>query len=133
MIQYIHIRRIDPETWEVLPTGGLTIAYTCTDTELCYTTAICHENDAFNRHLGRLISSNRLRSPKIQPEVITIQHPIKEHLLEYVALNLFGAPISIFLGEKNQWVSTFEIDHEPVSFEAEAEHLAEYGEALHVS
>ena len=133
MIKYIHVRRIDPENWEVCSTGGLTIAYTCTETEICFTTAICHENDDFNRYLGRLIATNRLKSPKVQPKVISLEHPIKEHILEYVADNLFGQPISIYLGEKHQWVSTFEIDDEPVSFEAEIAHITEFGEALHVS
>lgn len=62
-VKFIHVRCADVTTGDVSPNGGATVAYKIVDDEtLEYAVAFCHENDAYNKHLGRDKSAGRLKS-----------------------------------------------------------------------
>lgn len=107
MIKFLHVRALD-ENNRISSHGGISVAYTCTETEICMAVASCHDNDCFNYEVARKITSNRLKSPKCQPIVITLKHPITETIVEYLMMEWFDVPISIFRDDKGRWVSDFQ-------------------------
>ena len=109
MVKYLHIRRLD-ENNLISPHGGLTIAYTCTLTEICMATAMCHDNDLFCYDIARRIARGRLQSVKVETTVIPLTHPITQAIVDWVSLEWFDVPISIFLDPKRRWVSDFQPD-----------------------
>ena len=109
MVKYLHVRTIDEDN-NLSPNGGLTVAYTCTLTEIILQVARCHENDLFCHRIGRLIAEGRLKSKKVEDVVIVLTHPITQCIVDWLCLEHFTVPISIFLDPKNRWVSDFEPD-----------------------
>jgi len=112
-IKYLHVRCID-ELGVIQPKLGLTVAYTCTDTDIIFTVAMCNENDLFCYKVGRLITSNRLTSKKIEATIIELKHPITHTIIDWLSLTYLEFPVLIFLDEKHRWVSTFELDEDEV-------------------
>lgn len=109
MIKYLHVRQIDDEG-NLSPNGGLTVAYTCTLTDIILQVARCHENDLFCHRIGRAIATGRLQSGKVANEVIPLTHPITQCIVDWLCLEHFTVPIAISLDSKNRWVSNFEPD-----------------------
>lgn len=62
-IKYVHCRNIDNDG-KILGKGGLTAAYILDkDNKVVgYACAKCHENDNYNKYLGRAKATGRLRS-----------------------------------------------------------------------
>ena len=59
--------------------GGVTIAYQRVDAStIKFAMAKCHENDGFNKHVGRVKSAGRLNSPS-QSQLIAISNTIPRH------------------------------------------------------
>ena len=116
MIKYLHVRQID-EDGTITPYGGLTVAYTCTPTDICFQVAMCHDDDLFCYDRGRRIARGRLQSPKTgkrangtdRPDitVIPLEHPITQTIVSWLELEWFASPIDIHLDHKFRWVSTF--------------------------
>lgn len=107
MIKYLHIRRINPETNQIEPFGGATLAYTCTETDIMVQVALCHDNDTFCRQTGRQVAAGRLRKHGPR-EIIPIKHPKSEALIEWFATAMFTTPISIARDKDGRWVTTFD-------------------------
>lgn len=67
--------------------GGVTIAYQRVDAQtIKFAMAKCHENDGFNKHVGRVKSAGRLNSPS-QSQVMAIpdttpRHKVRDSLAE---------------------------------------------------
>ena len=106
MIKFLHIRALD-ESNRIATSGGVSVAYTCTKDEICMAVAACHDNDHFNYEIGRRITRGRLKSPKCEPIIIPLKHPITATIVEYLMLEWFEVPISIYLDDKFRWVSDF--------------------------
>lgn len=63
-IKFCHVRNYG-EDGEILPFGGLTIAFTKLDEgKIVASLAVCSDRDNFNKKVGRLISMGRLLSQK---------------------------------------------------------------------
>ena len=105
MIKFLHIRQIDEKN-NILPQGGMTIAYTKTLDEVMFNVARCHlEYDNYCRRVGREIAVNRMR--KFGPEdVIPLTHPVTEGLVNWISNSYFDVPIEIKRLGKH-WVSNF--------------------------
>lgn len=114
MIKYLHVRALDNKN-RIATSGGITVAYTCTKDEICMAVAACHDNDHFNYEIGRRITKGRLQSQKCEPIVIPLKHPITATIVEYLMMEWFEVPISIYLDDKFRWVSDFIPDEEGVS------------------
>ncbi len=114
MVKYLHVRTID-ESGAIFSCGGITVAYTTTPKDICLSVAMCHDNDHFNYRVGREIAGGRLKSPKHQPTVIELHHPITQAIVDWLALEWFEVPVYIYLDNKYRWVSTFETYETEVS------------------
>ena len=106
MIKYLHIRKLDEED-RISPKGGITLAYTCTSSDICLAYAICHDNDLFCYEIARRIARGRLQAPTYDVTVIPLEHPISITLVDWVSTEIFEVPVDIFKDEKGRWVSTF--------------------------
>ena len=106
MIKYLHIRKVNSKG-QISSHGGLTIAYTCTLTEIIFQKALCNDSDLFCYDLGRRIAEGRLRSKKIDPEIIALTHPIIQTLVDWIAANICDVPIEIVMDAKHRWISDF--------------------------
>src|SRR3990167_3125641 len=93
---------------QIQPTGGISIAYTCTMDEIMLDVAACHENDLFCYRVGREIAGGRLKSSKHETTIIPLAHPITQTIVDWLSLEWFEVPVNIYLDEKQRWVSTFE-------------------------
>lgn len=64
--KYLHLRAIDPNAPVIttLPKGGMTVAYIIDDNKMVlgFAMAKCHKNDTYNKYLGRVKSTGRLKS-----------------------------------------------------------------------
>lgn len=62
-VKFVHCRNTT-ETGEVLPNGGMTIAYVMNDKfkVVGWAAAKCHVNDPFVKHTGRVKAAGRLNS-----------------------------------------------------------------------
>ena len=107
MVKYLHVRAID-DMGRILSHGGVTVAYTCTLTEICFNTAMCNDSDLFCYELGRRIAGSRLKSPKCQPYVIELKHPVIKTLISWIEANVCEKCIEIKMDSKFRWVTTFE-------------------------
>ena len=58
--KFIHIRWINDLTGEVLPHGGVTIAYEVEATSFVYSLARCSRKDNYNKAIGRAVAKGRL-------------------------------------------------------------------------
>lgn len=65
--KFLHFRFRDA-SGQIVPFGGRTIAYVEVPEGIRYSVALCHVNDNFNKHLGRVKSGGRLNS-KTQSKV----------------------------------------------------------------
>lgn len=118
-IKYLHVRGVN-EKGEIYSNGGLTIAYTCTPTNICLQLALCNDCDPFCYDLGRRIAGSRLQSKKtgprkdgtMRPEVVVLElkHPITQTIIDWLELEYFSVPIKIYLDPKHRWVTNFEAD-----------------------
>lgn len=61
-----HLRHYNDETGEVLPTGGITLAWRYfPDQDLVHlSSSMCNTSDLFNKAKGRLLAAGRLLSPE---------------------------------------------------------------------
>ena len=109
MIKYLHVRALNDEN-ELSPNGGLTVAYTCTLTDIVLQVAKCHENDLFCHRIGREIAFGRLKSKKIEDVIIPLTHPVTQCIVDWISFEHFTVPIDIHLDAKHRWVSDFEPD-----------------------
>ena len=109
MVKYLHVRRLDEDNI-ITPHSGLTVAYTCTLTEIMLSVAMCHDNDLFCYDIARRISKGRLQSPKVETTVIPLTHPITQAIVDWLSLEWFDYPVAIFLDNKHRWVSDFQPD-----------------------
>ena len=109
MVKYLHVRSLDDNNL-ISTSGGITVAYTCTDKDICMAVAACNHGDHFNYDVGRRIAKGRLQSSKCQPIVIALKHPITETIVEHLELEWFDVPIHIFRDHKHRWVSDFAPD-----------------------
>lgn len=132
MIRFIHIRQFDELNGKVAPNGGVTIAYTCTKDEIVMATAYCHHNDSYNKRLGRLIATNRLKSPKVEPVILPLVNPVKETILMHISKHGFENEVMIFLDDKGRWVSTFDPVEEPENFEEQIQDLVTFNQQFDV-
>ena len=108
-IKYLHVRFINGKG-VIQPNGGLSVAYTYTETDIILAVAMCHDNDLFCYRVGRLIAAGRLTSKKIEAKIIELKHPITHTIIDWLSLEYLECPVLIFLDEKHRWVSTFEPD-----------------------
>lgn len=108
MVKYLHIRT--KEYNDISPFGGLTVAYTCTLTEIIFQIARCNTEDLFCYRTGRLIAEGRLKSKKIESIVIPLTHPITQCIVDWLSREFFSVSIVIHLDAKYRWVSDFEAD-----------------------
>ena len=106
MVKYLHIRKVDSEG-QISSFGGVTIAYTCTLTDIIFQKALCNDGDRFCYELGRRIAEGRLRSKKIEAEIIPLAHPIIGTLVNWIADNICDVPIEIVMDVKHRWISDF--------------------------
>ncbi len=106
MIKFLHVRKLNFDN-TISSRGGITVAYTCTDTEICFAHAICHDNDVFSYEIARRIAKGRLQSPKYTTDVIILQHPITQTIVDWIIDNIFDVPVTIMLDDKHRWVSDF--------------------------
>lgn len=104
MHKYMHIRACDDEL-NILPAGGLTIAYTLSEElqGIFFNIARCHPKDLFSRKLGRELASHRLKTEG-PFEILPFQHPIASTIRCYIASE-FGMVIEC--DEKGRWISDF--------------------------
>ena len=109
-VKFLHVRLLD-DNGVISERGGFTVAYTCTDKEICYQMAECHINDHFCYETGRKIAEGRLKStrPSVVEniQVIPLTHPITSCIIDHIGLNHYTYPILIYLDEKHRWVSDF--------------------------
>jgi hypothetical protein len=74
-VRFMHLRYHD-DNIQMLPNGGLTIAYTVADINnmvdpadnvksVLFALAKCHENDSFVKHVGRCKAAGRLKSSEL--------------------------------------------------------------------
>ena len=110
MVKYLHIRQVNPDTGEITPSGGISVAYTCTLTEILLQVAACHDNDLFCYRIGREIASGRMKSKHHEPTIIPLTHPISMAIIDWLSLEWFEVPVNIYLDDKSRWVSTFQPD-----------------------
>jgi hypothetical protein len=128
-VKYVHIRAIDVETEEILPHGGVTIAYTVSDIEgmrqIYVTWVKCRSDELFCYKTGRETAKERLKNSGPH-EVLDLEHPISDLLTEWLSVDVWpdgpirrdmGFPIDCWRDDKMRWVSTFEPSHSIVEFE----------------
>jgi hypothetical protein len=105
-VKYLHVRKLDEDN-NLSSNGGVTVAYTCTLTEICLAYALCHDNDRFCYDIARRITKGRLLSPKYDTYIIPLKHPITYTIVDWISKEIFEEPINIFLDDKYRWVSDF--------------------------
>lgn len=93
-VSFIHLRTKNNFDNTTSCKGGVTIAFEYyTNTKVVVKAAIarCHENDNYNKRLGRIKSRGRLNSPRlcIYPDTITKQDFIEETLRAHHDLQKF--------------------------------------------
>ncbi len=106
MVKYLHVRKLGSDG-KIGATGGLTVAYTHTETDIMLQVAACHDDDLFCYELGRRIARNRLQSKKVMPWVIKLEHPIKQTILTWIMCEYFDEIVDIHLDAKGRFVSDF--------------------------
>jgi len=74
--KFKHIRNVN-ENGQILAQGGMTVAYIIDDNRnvLGFATARCRVPDAFSKHIGRVKSEGRLKSPRYY---IDLEKPLSE-------------------------------------------------------
>jgi len=86
--KFKHIRNVNCNG-QILAQGGMTVAYIIDDDKnvLGFATAKCRIPDAFSKHIGRVKSEGRLKSPRYY---IDLQKPVPEKEFLNAIINLFN-------------------------------------------
>lgn len=84
--KFKHIRNIDSEQ-RILAQGGMTVAYIIDEDKNVhgFATAKCRVPDAFNKHIGRIKSEGRLKSPHYFVDLIPAK-PEKDFIDEIITM-----------------------------------------------
>lgn len=119
------------EVGNLLPHGGLTVAYTLSTKDIMLQTAACRPDtgaihpetgeplrDMFCYRVGRMIAAGRLKSPKWEPIILERKDPVKQTIIDYVSMNTYVGPIEIKWNETHKrWESTFDCEVPDAEFE----------------
>lgn len=91
-VKYHHVRYFTEEaqqapdksllTHVIACKGGMTIAYVIDGTDIFYATATCHENDNFNKRIGRAKAAGRLQSANWRMHFRGSPHEFVEYIDE---------------------------------------------------
>lgn len=119
MIKFVHVRYRDPETKAIMSHGGVTFAYTHTDTDIFFQVAFCRvpgiteagnldPGDMFSRAMGRRIAANRLRTEgpfDVLVRTNTSKDAPSEYLMQWLGEYL---AVTIETDEKNRYVIDYQ-------------------------
>lgn len=83
-IKYLHVRAVD-EDQQLLPTGGITVAYTVTGKDIVAAWVKCRPDELFCFATGRKEAEKKLSSPNGEFEVLPLDHPISATLVDWLA------------------------------------------------
>lgn len=134
-VKYMHIRLVDP-VGEIYPCGGVTLAYTTTQTDIVVAWTKCRDDELFCFAKGRAEALKKLQAVDGDVEVLTLQHPISATLADWIATtvwpgarpedmgyggdeanSIWGFPIDIYQDSRNRWLSDFQPAMGFVNFE----------------
>lgn len=117
-MKFVHIRRVS-ESGHLLPTGGMTIAYSLIkydnndDVDVVFNVSLCSESDLFCYETGRNVAAERMRLEGTLDVLPGNDHPRAQCLIDWISDNYFSNGFILIKEKENptkgryRWVSTF--------------------------
>ena len=111
---------MDVDTGDLLPTGGMTIAYTLIgDKDMGFQVSLCSEKDLFCYATGREVAAARMMFDGPIDVIDATKHPRAQTLVDWIANNYFNGQIAIVKCPRTgtlpngamryRWLSTFHL------------------------